>query len=94
MDDASLKPSAPSLPAAAIAALQQGNKIEAIKIVREDRNIGLKEAKDAVEAYVLGHPGLKASLDTAQAKGNRTALNWVLALIALALLAFYFLKKP
>lgn len=33
------------LPLAAIAALQQGNKIEAIKIIRQERGIGLKEAK-------------------------------------------------
>jgi hypothetical protein len=39
MDDANLKSSAASaLSPAAIAALHHGNKIEAIKIVREERN--------------------------------------------------------
>ena len=36
-------------PAAAEAALLKGNKIEAIKIVRKDRGVDLKEAKDLVE---------------------------------------------
>ncbi len=36
--------------------LQQGNKIEAIKIYREMTGVGLKEAKDAVEAMQAGQP--------------------------------------
>ena len=36
-----------SLPPAAIEALRRGNKIEAIKIVRVERNLGLKEARAA-----------------------------------------------
>lgn len=34
-------------------ALKQGRKIEAIKLVREATGLGLKEAKDAVEALAL-----------------------------------------
>ena len=30
----------------------QGRKIEAIKVYREETGVGLKEAKDAVEAYL------------------------------------------
>lgn len=37
-------------PAAATEALRRGNKIEAIRLVREATGLGLKEAKDAVEA--------------------------------------------
>ncbi len=35
-------------------ALERGNKIEAIKIYREKTGQGLKESKDAVEAYLAG----------------------------------------
>ncbi|NJN40189.1 MAG: hypothetical protein HC807_04105 [Gammaproteobacteria bacterium] len=42
------------LPEAAIAALGAGNKIDAIKLVREATGLGLKEAKEAVERYVPG----------------------------------------
>lgn len=35
--------------------LREGRKIEAIKRLREDRNIGLNEAKQAVEQLALGH---------------------------------------
>jgi ribosomal protein L7/L12 len=47
-----MEPTPPSdlkLPETAIAALHLGNKIEAIRIVRESSGIGLKEAKDLVD---------------------------------------------
>lgn len=36
---------------AVIDAIQRGKKIEAIKILRESRNVDLKEAKDLVDQY-------------------------------------------
>lgn len=47
-----------SLPPAALQALQQGRMIEAIKIVRTERNLGLKQAKEQVEQYMQQHPDL------------------------------------
>ncbi|MCX7141012.1 MAG: ribosomal protein L7/L12 [Proteobacteria bacterium] len=93
MDDSNRKTgAAPPLSIAAISALHSGNKIDAIKIVREERNIGLKEAKDAVEDYVRSQPALQASFAAAQAQSKRSALQW-LALIGLAILAYYFLGR-
>jgi len=45
---------AASIPAEAQRAADRGDLIEAIKITREVTNLGLKEAKDAVEAYRHG----------------------------------------
>ncbi|MGH7930010.1 MAG: ribosomal protein L7/L12 [Candidatus Binatia bacterium] len=87
-------PAAPTLPPSAIAALYKGNKIEGIKIVREERNIGLKEAKDAVEQYVAGQPSLQTALATAQSQGKRSVLLWLIATIALALYAYHWLRTP
>lgn len=95
MDDAKRKSSAaPQLSIAAIAALHQGNKIEAIKIVREERSIGLKEAKDAVEDYVQSQPGLQSSFEAAQAETKRTAGRWFAILVGLAILAYFFMTRP
>lgn len=44
------------LPEDVVAALVQGNKIEAIKRLRTARGMGLKEAKEAVEAYAPTDP--------------------------------------
>ncbi|MBM3263049.1 MAG: ribosomal protein L7/L12 [candidate division Zixibacteria bacterium] len=84
----------PPLSTAAISALHHGNKIEAIKIVREERNIGLKEAKDTVEDYVRSQPDLQASFANAQAETKRSALLWLAVLIGLAFFAYQFFVKP
>lgn len=95
MDDAHRNSSAaPGLPAAAIAALRRGNKIEAIKLVREERNIGLKEAKDAVEDHVKTQPDLQSALANAQGEAKRSAVVWIAVLVGLAVLAYYFYAKP
>jgi ribosomal protein L7/L12 len=93
MDTENAKTAAPALSTAAISALYQGNKIEAIKIIREERGLGLKEAKDAVEDYVRGHPALQSSLAGAQAQVKRSVLLWVATLIIGALLVYQFLVK-
>lgn len=94
MDDAKRKGNTVlPLSTAAASALQRGNKIEAIKIVREERNIGLKEAKDAVDEYLRGQPALQRARNTAQAESTRKALLWLAALIGLAMLGYYFLTS-
>lgn len=94
MDDADRDTGAvPPFPAAAVAALRRGNKIEAIKIVRMERNIGLKEAKDAVEDFVKAQPELQSTLADAQGEAKRGAVAWIAILLGLAVLAYYFLVK-
>lgn len=83
----------PSLSAAAMSALHEGNKIKAIKIVREERNIGLKEAKDAVEAFVRSQPSLQSSFEAARSGANRNALLWIVGVVVIALLAYFLLRK-
>ena len=81
------------LPAAAVAALQRGNKIEAIKLVREERGLGLKEAKDLVDQYVQSQPALQNQIAAAQAEKRRGCLTWLSVLALLALLGYYLLTK-
>lgn len=52
-------PENPDFWAAIDACLRSGNKIEAIKLYRERTGIGLKEAKDAVEARAGADPTLQ-----------------------------------
>jgi ribosomal protein L7/L12 len=46
----------PELPAAAIDALKAGQKMTAIKIVREQQHVGLKQAKQQVDAHLATAP--------------------------------------
>jgi len=74
-----------SLPPAALQALQQGRVIEAIKIVRTEHNLGLKQAKEQVEQYMQQHPELLRQNRVAQAQqqGNVQRVMWVLGLLFL-----------
>ena len=44
------------LPEDVLAAISANRKIEAIKLLRDHRNIGLKEARRIVDDYAAGHP--------------------------------------
>lgn len=79
------------LPSAAIAALQKGNKIEAIKLVRVERNLGLKEAKDYVEDHVRRDPSLKRKMEEVQAEAQKGFVFWLVVILALGAAAYYFL---
>ncbi len=82
----------PTLPLAAVAALRAGNKIEAIKLVREERNLGLKEAKDLVEDYIRTQPALQQQLQAAQAQVKARLIRWVLMIVGLLAVAFYLYR--
>ncbi|MGE0812738.1 MAG: ribosomal protein L7/L12 [Vicinamibacterales bacterium] len=76
------------LPAAAVEALRRQDKIGAIKIVREQSHLGLKEAKDAVEAYVDRHPDLKAAMQEASSQGVSRLLVWAIVIGVIAFAAW------
>ena len=78
-------------PGAAEAALLKGNKIEAIKIVRKDRGVDLKKAKDIVEQHAATHPGLQMQMESAQAASRQGFLPWFMAVIIIGALVYYFL---
>ena len=59
----------PPISEAVIAAIQRGRKIDAIKILRAETGLGLKEAKEAVEAHVARHPDLAAQLGASGESG-------------------------
>jgi hypothetical protein len=81
----------PPLPPAALSALRQGNKIEAIKEVRAAHGLGLKEAKDLVDAYASSHP---AEFAGSPGLIREPASNswWILALIAAALVLYWLMR--
>jgi ribosomal protein L7/L12 len=94
---------ASALPAAARAALQRGQVIEAIKLTREATGLGLKEAKDLVDAARTADgsvPGLASAGATfdplhepgrVRSGGSRAAL--VVVLLLGLLLAWWLLGR-
>ena len=79
-----------SLPPAALQTLQQGHMIEAIKIVRTEHHLGLKQAKEQVEQYMQQHPELfrQSRVAQTQQQGSVQRVIWVLGLLLVALLVW------
>lgn len=94
---------ASALPAAARAALQRGEVIEAIKLTREATGLGLKESKDLVDAARTADgsvPGLASAGATfdplhepgrVRSGGSRVAL--VAVVLLLLLLAWWLVRR-
>ena len=79
------KPRRPSdLPKAAVEALWHGNVIEAIKVVRQEQGIGLKDAKDSVDAYIASQPALKKKMDQVLATAQQRFIRWLVGFVILA----------
>jgi Ribosomal protein L7/L12 C-terminal domain len=84
----------PTLPLEAVSALHRGNKIEAIKVVREQQGVDLKEAKHRVEQFLRAEPSIQASFDEVRARSGQGALWWVAAIIAVVAMLVYLWKNP
>jgi len=80
-----------ALPADVVAAIQQGNKIEAIKRLRLARGLDLKDAKDIVDAYVRADPALARKYQAHAERARRVA--WFIFLAASALMFWYWLSQ-
>ena len=77
------------LPKAAIETLWRGKLIEAIKIVRQDRNIGLKEAKALVEDYIASQPTLKKKMDKILVEAQQKFIRWMIGFFVVAAVVAY-----
>ncbi len=80
------------LPASVAEALRSGNKIEAIKLLREQTGLGLKEAKDAVEGMEVRKAGGTGHFPTIEKPKSGSGLSWLIGLVVLGFAAYYFLR--
>jgi hypothetical protein len=76
-----------AIPVAAVVALQEGNKIQAIKLVREATGLGLKQANDLTSAYIASDPALQEKFAAIAARGRRGCLMTI-AMIVAAIVAY------
>jgi len=74
-----------------IAAVDSGNKIKAIKLLREETGLGLKEAKDLIDALAAerrGDPPIAAAMSEEGGAGGM--IKMVIAIAAILAIYFYF----
>jgi len=73
-----------TVPPEAVRALANGNKVEAIKLVREAHKVDLKTAKMVVDSYAELHPELKSM----SAGRDPSRQGWLVWFIVAALIAW------
>ena len=79
------------LPDDVLKAVHANRKIDAIKLLREHRNLGLKEAKHVIDAYMAKYPHLVSAGRLREESGpGRIVVTGVLVLIIY--LAYRFLS--
>jgi hypothetical protein len=84
------------LPAEAQTLLGEGRIIDAVKSVRASHNLGLREAKEWIDAHIASEPLLRAQLEARQ-KTTRRKLFFaflVLDAVVAAALIWYFFYLP
>ena len=71
---------------AVIDEIKQGKKIEAIKLLREENGVGLKEAKIAVETYISTHPDIQEAFESNTSEGlsQERILQIVILVVAIS----------
>ena len=83
------------LPQAAVEALWHGNVIKAIKVVRHERNIGLKEAKGVIDAHIASEPALKKKMDQVLATAQQRFIRWLIGFLVVAAgIAYLVMRGP
>ena len=80
------------LPLAAIAFLEQGQMIAAVRATRERSGLGLKEAKDRVDRYLAEHAGTRQRFQDRVAAERARWRSLALLLLVAAVLAWLALR--
>jgi hypothetical protein len=85
----------PDLPPHVLDALRRGQKIEAIKRLRESLNLDLKSAKEIIERYERTHAVPKHESVRGMITEDRTnsRLLWIAVVIAVAAAIYFFYFK-
>ncbi len=77
-----------------VSAIESGNIVQAIKLLRASRGIGLKEAKDLVDQYIEAHIPDDNQQSWPEPKINSgSGSKLFLLLIGIVFVGFYFYKK-
>jgi hypothetical protein len=85
------------LPLEAVTLLQEGRVVEAIKAVRQAEALGLRDAKQRVDAYIAGEPLLRAQIELQQRATRRKFFFWFLVIdlaIVAAVVYWMFYRVP
>jgi hypothetical protein len=83
------------LPIEAVTLLGEGRLIEAVKVVRQTERLGLRAAKNRVDAHLARDPMLRVQIETAQKEARRKFYFWfflVDLVVAAAVIYWFFFR--
>lgn len=70
--------------------IKSGRKINAIKLLRHEQGVGLKQAKEMIETYMHEHAELKAAFEENQVTGfSQERVLQLVVVIVLILIGYY-----
>lgn len=81
------------LPESVLLALQGGNKIDAVRLLRQATGLGLKEARDAVDSFEQGAKPRSDEIAPGEISRKSGVIWWVVAAIVIAAVAYQFLRS-
>jgi len=85
-------PSEQVLPPQVIEELLRGNRLEAIELLRTERNLSHEEAKEQVASYILSQPSsLHRRMKDSQSETKWGTMRWLILIQAIAVAIGYFL---
>ncbi len=85
------------LPLEAVTLLSEGRLVEAIKSVRAAERLGLKEARERVDAHLAQDPILRVQIETRQRATRRKIFFWFLivdVVITAGVIYWFFYRGP
>jgi len=85
------------LPLEAVSLLGEVRVIEAIKAVRKAEGLGLREAKERVDAHIAQDPILRVQIETQQRATRRKIFFWFVVVdlaITAGLIYWFFYRGP
>jgi hypothetical protein len=85
------------LPLEAVTLLGEGRVIEAIKVVRQAEGLGLREARQRVDAHIAQDPILRVQIETQQRASRRKFFFWFVVVdlaITVAVIYWFFYRVP
>lgn len=81
------------LPKKALEALLEGDRNEAIELVRLDRNISREDARELVGAFILSQPSLQEKMRRKESRSETPwgLMRWLILFQAIVVAIGYFL---
>jgi hypothetical protein len=81
------------LPQEAVTRLNEGRPVDAVKALRETRDLTLKQAMEWIESHVADNPIMRAQLEARQRDARLKVYGWIVLALAVIGSAIYYFSR-